>query len=124
MQVECDRSFVARDCGPPEAAAVDAHSPLPHRVARARRLDLDHVGAEVTEQLSCERSGDEAAELEHAYAAERPGLRHERSERSREARVGSLAAGSGVTHERVKLRCAGGQGGTGWISHRARAPKR
>ena len=37
----------------------------------ARRLDLHDVGAEIAEQLTRERAGDERAELEHAQAGER-----------------------------------------------------
>ena len=70
-QVDRDRSLVARDRRPPEAAAVDAHAVAPHDVADAGRLDLDHVGAEVAEQLARERARDERAELEDAQAGER-----------------------------------------------------
>ena len=70
-QVDGDRPLVARDRRPPEAATVDAHAVTPHDVADAGRLDLDHLGAEVTEQLPGERPGDERAELEDAHARER-----------------------------------------------------
>ena len=43
------------------------------------RLDLDHLGAEVTEQLAGERSGDERAELEDAQARERRDGRADRT---------------------------------------------
>ena len=48
-----------------------AHAVAPHDVADVGRLDLDDVGAEVTEHLARERPGDERAELEDAHARER-----------------------------------------------------
>ena len=41
--------------------------------ARARALDLDHVGAEVGQQLGRPRAGEDAAEIEHLEAGERAG---------------------------------------------------
>jgi hypothetical protein len=43
------------------------------RVLAGRALDLDHVGAHVSEHLRAERPGDEAREVQHAYAVERSG---------------------------------------------------
>ena len=71
-QVDRDRPLVARDRRPPEAAPVVEHAPPAHRVAGPGRLDLDHVGAEVAEQLARERAGDERAELEDAQAVRGP----------------------------------------------------
>src|SRR4029078_6829877 len=68
-----DRSLVAGDRRPPQAAPVDAHTPRAHRVAGAGRLDRQHLGPEVAEQLTRERPRDEAPELEHAQARERAG---------------------------------------------------
>ena len=51
------------------------HAPPPHRVAGPGRLDLDHLGAEIAEQLTGERAGDERAELEDAQARRGPGER-------------------------------------------------
>ena len=39
------------------------------RVATAGRFDLDDFGAEVTEKLAAERSGQQLAEFEDAYVA-------------------------------------------------------
>ena len=39
--------------------------PDPHRIALARRLDLDDLGAEVPEQLAAERAREQGAEFEH-----------------------------------------------------------
>ena len=47
-------------------------APVPHRVALARRLDLDHLGAEVAEQLAAERAREQRAEFD-ARAARRAG---------------------------------------------------
>src|SRR5262249_6598297 len=41
------------------------------RVAGLRRLDLDHLGAELAEDGGAMRSGDEGAEIKHADALER-----------------------------------------------------
>src|SRR5438105_5034270 len=60
---------------PPERGAVPDAAPLAQGVALARRLDLDHFGAEVAERLGAERPGDQAAELEDADAVERTYLR-------------------------------------------------
>ena len=42
-------------------------------VARARRLDLDHVGAHVAEHHRAERPREDAREIEHAQPVERAG---------------------------------------------------
>src|SRR5262249_39848471 len=70
-EVDRDHALVARERRPPEAAAVEELAPLPHRIAGLGALDLDDLGAEVTEQLAGEGTGDEAAELEHPHAVER-----------------------------------------------------
>ena len=46
----------------------------PHLVA-AERLDLDHVGAEVGQELGAVGRGEEAAEVEDPHAVERVGER-------------------------------------------------
>src|SRR5690606_30295139 len=73
-EVERDRALVAADGGPPQAVAVEGDPPRPHRVAVPRRLHLDDIGAVVAEQLTGERAGDEAAQLEHPHAAQRSGF--------------------------------------------------
>src|SRR3954466_3340422 len=70
-QVDRDRLLVTRDRRPPEAATVDGDTPSAHRIAGDGGLHLDDLGAEVTEQLACERPGDERAELEDAQSCER-----------------------------------------------------
>ena len=71
-QVERDRLLVARDDRPPQRLAVRLlAAPDAHRVALARRLDLDDLGAEVAEQLAAERAGQQGAEFDHAQARER-----------------------------------------------------
>src|SRR3954447_21861002 len=59
--IDRDRLLVAGDRRPPQALAVAGDAPLPHRVTRARGLDLDDLGAVVTEQLTSKGPGDEAA---------------------------------------------------------------
>ena len=39
-------------------------APLPQRIAALGRLDLDHLGAELGEELAGERAGDQLPELE------------------------------------------------------------
>jgi hypothetical protein len=45
-------------------------------VALARPLHLDDVGAEVGQQQSCGRPGDDVAELENTQPVERKGAGH------------------------------------------------
>ena len=40
-------------------------APIAHRVTAGRRLDLDHLGAEVAQQRAGERSGQQLSELDH-----------------------------------------------------------
>ena len=73
-QVERDRFLVAGDDRPPQRLAVRLlATPDPHRVALARRLDLDHFGAEVAEQLAAEGTREQGAEFDHAQPGERAG---------------------------------------------------
>src|SRR3954468_258843 len=69
-QVERDRLLVARLHVPPQRHAVAHAAPAAQRVAFARRLDLDHLGAKIRERLAAERPGDQRAELEHLDALE------------------------------------------------------
>jgi hypothetical protein len=48
-------------------------TPVTRVVARARALDLDHVGAEVGEQLGGPGTGEDAREIEDAEVRERGG---------------------------------------------------
>jgi hypothetical protein len=67
LEVERHRTLVASVQRPPERLPVDLLAPLPHRIA-ARRLDLDHLGAEVGKQARAERSRHEVPDLEDAQA--------------------------------------------------------
>ena len=68
-QVERDAALVAGEDRPPQAVVVVAQAaPVAHRVADARRLDLDHVGAEVAEQRAGERAGEQLPELDRPQA--------------------------------------------------------
>src|SRR5699024_5052822 len=62
LEVEHDRLLVPRQRGPPQAPAVLDHATGTHG-ATTRGFDPDHPGAAVTQELTCERSCDEAAEL-------------------------------------------------------------
>ena len=52
--------------------ACGEDAPLPHPLA-VLLLELDHVGAEVAQDLGCERPLQQCREIEHADAGERPG---------------------------------------------------
>ena len=67
-QVEHERALVARVGLPVQREAGVA--PVAQRIAR-RRLDLDHVGAEVGELQRQHVAGDQARQIEHADAVER-----------------------------------------------------
>jgi hypothetical protein len=67
-QVQCDRALVARLHLPPDRRAVLDQPPVAQRIARARRLDLDHVGAEVAERLAGKGAGDQLAHLDDPQA--------------------------------------------------------
>ncbi|MNI28339.1 hypothetical protein D3C73_821120 [compost metagenome] len=60
-QVDGDREFVARDDPPPGRNL--ALAPVAHGIADAGRLQLDHFGAHVAQQLAAEGAGDELAHL-------------------------------------------------------------
>src|SRR5262249_37916254 len=70
-QVDRDRLLVPGDRRPPQAVAADGDSPAPHGIATTGLLDLHNLGPVVAEQLPGERSGHEAAELEHPYPGQR-----------------------------------------------------
>src|SRR5262249_12047077 len=70
LEVERDALLVPRVYLPVHAHACLA--PVAQRVAPARLLDLDDLGAEVGELKTHHVAGDEPREVEHADAAERP----------------------------------------------------
>ena len=75
-QVERHRRLVAGEDRPPQRVVVVAQAaPVAHRVARAGRLDLHHVGPEVAEQRPHVGTREELPELQDAQAAERPVLK-------------------------------------------------
>ena len=49
-------------------------APAAQWIAFARRLDLDHLGAEIAERLAGKRPGDELAEFDDLQALQRAGL--------------------------------------------------
>ena len=49
----------------------EGRAPAARVVARAGALDLDHLGAEIGEQLSRPRPRQDARELDHPYPGER-----------------------------------------------------
>jgi hypothetical protein len=75
FQVQRHRALVARLHLPPDRGAVLEQPPFAQRVARAGRLDLDHIGAEIGQRLGRERPGDQLPEFEDLEAGERAGSR-------------------------------------------------
>jgi hypothetical protein len=49
-------------------------APIAHRVAGAGRLNLDHLGAEVAEELAAERARQQLAHLYDPHVAECAGV--------------------------------------------------
>ena len=75
-QVQRDGFLVARVHRPEEVMAVEfGLAPGAQRVGRARRLDLDDLGAHVAEQPARERTRDQRADLDHPDAVQRAGRR-------------------------------------------------
>jgi hypothetical protein len=71
-QVERDALLVAALYGPPERAVVIAGlSPLTKRIRLTRRLDLDDLRAEIAQQPSGERPGEEHSELDDSNTGQR-----------------------------------------------------
>ena len=72
-QVERDALLVAGLDGPPQRTALVARlAPVADRVGLSGRLDLDDLGAQIAEQASGERPGQQRSELDHADPGERP----------------------------------------------------
>jgi len=71
FEVERDRALVAVQVLEVGAVARSAHVFV--RVHAGRRLDLDHVGAEVGELLDAGRAGAHACEIDDPEARERGG---------------------------------------------------
>src|SRR5690606_16074146 len=72
-QVQADGALVARDHLPPQWYAVPTVPVVAHAVAVPGVLDLDHVGAEVPEQLADERSGEDGRHVDDPQAGQWPG---------------------------------------------------
>jgi hypothetical protein len=74
-QVQRHRALVARLHLPPHRGAFLDQAPVAQRVAARRTgsarirggLDLDHIGAELTQRLAAKRPGDELAHFHHAH---------------------------------------------------------
>src|SRR5690606_5270377 len=66
------RLLVAPDHRPPGRQALgQAAAPLAHGIAAAGILQLDHLGAEVAEDLAAEGAGDQRAHLDDPQAGKR-----------------------------------------------------
>ena len=69
-KVERDRLLFAGDEWPVQADALVLAAPAAHRVACTGRLDLDHFGAVVGEQVAAERAADHLAGLDDTRPAQ------------------------------------------------------
>ena len=81
-QVERQRPLVARLHLPPDRRAVLQQPPVAQRIPGTRRLDLDHLGTELAEQLAGERTGDELTHLDDAHALQGRGKLTDRKRRA------------------------------------------
>src|SRR5258708_2210758 len=73
-KVEPDRALVAVDADEiGRVVAVEGRSPVAHLVAGGR-LDLDHVGTMVGEDLRAVGSAEHAREIDYAQSAHRAGV--------------------------------------------------
>ena len=70
-QAERDGALVARDLRPPDRGAVERRAVAAHAVAGLRVLDLDHLGAEVAEDLAGQGPGQDRRGVDDAEAGER-----------------------------------------------------
>ena len=69
-RVDGDRFLVAGEHREPQRLAVRLlRPPFAHRIAPAGLLELDHLGAEICQQLAAKRPGDELAHLQHPQVA-------------------------------------------------------
>ena len=83
LQVQRDALLVPPQAAPPERRAVVVEQPpAANRVALARRLDFDHLGAEVSEDAAGKRPRQQLAQFEHAHAVQRAGTHRIRGIRS------------------------------------------
>ena len=71
-QIDRHQLLVARDHLPPQGDAVFDRAEAAHIVA-ARRLDLDHLGAEVAQMRADHRPGENGPQVEDAQIGERTG---------------------------------------------------
>ena len=97
LEVEHDRALVPV-CGVVigrTSLRVDGRHPMP-RVVAVRRLDLDHIGAEVAERHRHKRSREDAREVDDEDPIERTrhGRDHSRPSGGRRGRRGSAPRGS------------------------------
>ena len=73
-QVERYRALVAALHLPPHRGAILDQPPIAQRVAHARRLDLDHVSAKLTQRLAGKGAGNQLAHLDDLQSVQGSGL--------------------------------------------------
>ena len=72
--VERHRLLVAGDDRPPQRLTLGLDpAPLGHGISAARVLDLDHLGPEITQQLTAEGTGQELTQLDDPHTGQRTG---------------------------------------------------
>jgi hypothetical protein len=71
FQVQRDAFLIAGVNRPPKGLSIDDLPPSASGVSPQRRFNLDHLGAEISQQSRGERSCDEMAELQDSEAVER-----------------------------------------------------
>src|SRR5437764_10285753 len=72
LQVDDEALLVAVDAEEIVALARDKGRKLPRLVPEPRRLDLQHLGAEITEALGAKRPGQDAGQIDDPEPRERP----------------------------------------------------
>ena len=87
LEVEGDGPLVAADLLPPQRHAVLAPAVATHVVAAARVLDLDHIGAEVAEDLAAQGAGEDGRDVEDPQALQWRGVLGHKTVRSAQRNV-------------------------------------
>jgi hypothetical protein len=67
-QGQRDQSLVARDHFPPQRASVLHRCPVAHWITDAGLLDLDDIGAKISEMRCRQRAGNHRSRVQHAQA--------------------------------------------------------
>jgi len=77
LEIEFHAELVPAVYAEPDGVAPDRRTPAPERIASGR-LDLDHLGAEIGQDVRAEWRRDVVAELQNPEPGERAGAGHVR----------------------------------------------